>query len=144
MSLNNATVTIEYQDLQKLQDRANRLERELADAQKTLEEARLGSDDDDRRDLSSALKDATTIVTFAVGNLDPLSVRGWPYKELRRLAGKLESLPGVDPFLRESATDLKIFADEAAEWEKARAEGREQEKLASKNLGAVASPLTEE
>jgi hypothetical protein len=94
----------------------------------------LGDDGADARRLAEALQHALKVVCFAVANLHPLTVRGWPYEALRALGQLAPHLPGVDESFRQVAFgDWTILTREMEKWEKARAEGREQELLAEEN-----------
>jgi hypothetical protein len=130
----NASITIGIDDYNVLKSRITALEGELGQAHTALEEARLGSPDSDIRQLAAAFGYALEVVQFAVANLHPLTVRGWPYLALRALARLSPDLPGVDTSFRQVARgDWEILTREMEKWEKARAEGREQELLAEEN-----------
>lgn len=111
---------------------------ELADvpadvaAERGLERAKL---------LGEALEAAIVIVGFAVGNLHPLTVRGWPWHRLDHLAQMVISgrLP-AEVIERGLAMTWETFAREARKWEEARAEGREQQLLAEENASRAATP----
>lgn len=137
----NATVTIGIEDYQKLKSRGDALEREVGDLRAALDEARLGGNDSDARRLGEALNLALPVVQFAIANLHPLTVRGWPYKELRALSKVLPDCPGVDRSIRDCCRgDWKILTDEMEKWETARAEGREKELLAEENAARAPNP----
>lgn len=137
----NATITISIEDYQKLKNRAAELELELGKTRAELDQARLGPTDSDTRKLSEAFNHALEIVRFAVGNLHPLTVRGWPYLHLRALGEVSPDLPGVDPSFRDVARgDWRILTKEMEKWEKARAEGREKELLAEENAARAPGP----
>jgi hypothetical protein len=123
--------TLADRDAEIVRLRAALREAQLADVPPELAE-RIGLAK--TKGLGEALDAAITIVGFAVGNLHPLTVRGWPWHKLDRLAqmglggelaaGVLES--GV-------AMTWDSFAREARKWEEARAQGREQALLAEEN-----------
>lgn len=131
----NATITISLEDFEAQKKKREALEKELAEAKAELEMARLGDGADDRARLAAALGEALVIVQFAIAHLHPLTVRGWPYEALQRLGSRLDrDCPGVPETFRECAkADWGLFAAEAERWERARAEGREQELLAEEN-----------
>jgi len=131
--IDTATVTLTLGQLQELQTKIVALEKEIADARRTIDSGRLGDPESSARALSTTLTDSLAVVRFAVANLDPLTVRGWPYDELRRVGAAIATLPGVSDFVRELSNTLVEFANRAEGWEQARAEGKEQERLASEN-----------
>lgn len=142
MALDTAQVTVSLSDLQTMQNRIAELELEVADARKRVDEARLGDEGSDVQRLVAAFNHALPILQFAIANLHPLTVRGWPADDLLKLAALLPDLPGIDESIRETATDLKMHARDCASWEKSRAEGTEQQRLADENAakGAFAVP----
>jgi hypothetical protein len=72
--------------------------------------------------LTAALIDAFEVIRFAVGNLDPRTIRDWPHKSLDRFANVLKDLPGASHIARETAIEFRTFAYEAALLERDRAE----------------------
>lgn len=141
MSLHDATVSIPLSDWDAAKTRVAKLQAELQDAREQLEAAKLADPKGRIEPLAAAFADAMIIVRWIVANYDPLTVRGWPHKELARVAAALPRLAGVDDFTKESHLDLQIFARRAAEWEDARAKGIEKQKLAEEN--AARSPAAE-
>lgn len=71
--------------------------------------------------LVNGMLDAFEIIRFAVGNLDPRTVRGWPYKNLDRFANRLKDLPGAPRIPKETALEFVAFAYEARLLEEDRA-----------------------
>lgn len=91
--------------------------------------------------LGEALESAITIVGFAVGNLHPLTVRGWPWHRLDHLAQMvLGGRMPTEVIEHGLAMTWETFAREARKWEEARAEGREQQLLAEENASRAATP----
>lgn len=147
----NAKVEISLADLDNLRTSRARAETELADLRKNYDALRtsLAAVPEDVRknipldalgdgpNLVAALAESLTIVRFAIGNLDPMTVRGWPHRSLLALAELLPKVPGVSDEDRELWMDWRIFARRAGEWEDARARGLEQEKLAEENSAKV-------
>jgi hypothetical protein len=126
---------------QELRNTIDALERDVAALRKRLAEARIGACGDNRR-LFEALNHTIEIVRFAIANLEPRTVRGWPHESLSAFAALLPDLPGIDRSLAESAGDLTLFARGAREWEEARASGTEHAKLAAENAArATTVPL---
>ncbi len=143
MEIDSAQVTIKLSDLNSLRSKIDELELELSDARKHVDQARLGGDDSHTRRLATAVNHAITIVSFAVATMDPLTVRGWPYEDLHGLGDILPDLAGVSDARKEIASGFRLFAKRAKEWELARDEGTEQEKLAEENAARGASALAE-
>jgi len=107
----------EYQELtNKLaaQNKAvSELEHELRRAESADVEGRVQS-------VIDAMNVLLPVLSFAVANLDPTTVRGWPYKNLREFAKSLTRLPGMTAIQKEMAVDLAAFANEAEYWENER------------------------
>lgn len=133
MELGNAKVEISLNDFQALQNKITSLEAELTDANKAIDDAKLGEHGSEARAYRDAFLAALKIAQFGIGNLDPLTVRGWPYDALYELADHMRARPGLDGFQREIVGDLRIFADNCKRWEDARAKGIEKELLADEN-----------
>lgn len=131
MDMNKATVTLRLEDVDNMRKQIAALEAELSDAQKHVEAARMGEPGSDVNLLVLAVQSALPVVQFAVGHLDPLTVRGWPYEQLHAFAKLLPALPGIDPAVAECWADLARFADHAKSWERTRERGDEQERLAA-------------
>lgn len=137
MALDQATVNIPLADWTQTRQQIEELKKQLSDAEREIEQARLGDTRSEARRLAVGLDLAIHIVRFAIGHLDPLTVRGWPHQQLYDLANMLADLPGIDPMSAELAGDLKLFARQAREWEEARARGEEQQKLAAESAAKM-------
>lgn len=140
MSLGDAVVTLKLSEVNKLQSDLGDANLRIAEMAKEVEEARLGDHAGVTRQYQKAFSDAMQVVRFAVGNLEPLTVRGWPYKNLFAIVEHLRALPGLDFDYEETSGDLKLFAEECKRWEIARDEGREQEMFQTEN--AARAPVT--
>lgn len=140
MSLGDAVVTLKYSELNKLQSDLRDANARILEMEKEVEEAKLGDHGGVARQYQEAFSDAMQVVRFAVGNLEPLTVRGWPYKNLFEIVGHLRALPGLDFDSEETSGDLKLFAEECKRWEIARDEGREQEMFQAET--AARAPVT--
>jgi hypothetical protein len=137
----NASVTIDFADLEGIKKRAETAEAEVARLKGEVDQARLGDGGSDARRLATAFDLALEVVQFAIANLHPMAVRGWPYEALRALGELAPHLPGVNTSFREVATgDWRLLTKEMEKWEKARAEGREQELLAEENAARRPGP----
>lgn len=133
MSIGDAKVTLNLSDVNKLQGDLREANARALDLEKQIDEASLGDHEGPTRQYQRAFLDAMQVVRFAIGSLDPLTVRGWPYKELFSIVDHLRSLPGIDGDQAETAGDLKLFAQNCERWEKARDDGREQAMLTEEN-----------
>ena len=111
----------EYQDLlhrrQEAENEAARLREELKAARGDA--LALGNK------LSGTLlitaRASIEIVRFAVANLPPQTIKGWPTKALFTVADGLSALPEFDTEHRDLAIELKAFAREADALERERA-----------------------
>ena len=134
MSLNESTVSMKLGDYQQIDREIQKLRTEKLQLEKELETAKIdGGGDDLTRKYLEAFMATMPIVRFAVGNMDPMSFRGWPHKDLLVVIKALKELPGVDADQKETAADLGLFARECKEWEDSRKDGTEQAKLAEQN-----------
>jgi hypothetical protein len=77
-------------------------------------------------DLCQTIRAAIKVVQFAVGNLDPSIVRGWPHQDLAKFIEGIERMPIPDEDasvrigMREMAHDMKSFVRTAAQYEEYR------------------------
>jgi hypothetical protein len=114
-------IELSLQEYDALRARARELQRQVNEAE-AARDAALTQDPSGRIPiLTSAILDAFEVVRFAVGNLDPRTVREWPYKELDRFANVLKDLPGAPPIPKETALEFIGFAYEARLLEEDRA-----------------------
>jgi hypothetical protein len=127
-------LTISLDEYNGYRDREVKFRAQVAALTDAVEQARLGAEDSETRQLLAAFLVAMEIVGFSLATFTPLTVRAFPYAALRSLAKLLPDLPGVPLGLRETWKDLLMSADEYESWEKTRAEGKEQERLREDNL----------
>jgi hypothetical protein len=120
--MDEPTVNVKYSDYQQLREDLRRLQNENYELAKKLADAQLGSDADVAKLLRDAFHDALTIVQFAVANLDPATVAGWPHEVLVRVADAIEKIPNMDRHKAELPPDLRHFAGIAATFEAFRKE----------------------
>lgn len=90
--------------------------------------------------LVTALEESLELVAFGVANLDPLTVRGWPFQSLREFGALLTELPLDDERINALVPIWNQFAEKAEEWELHRAHGREQQVLREQNRAHALSP----
>lgn len=132
----NATVNVSLASYQALLDELEKLRTELL-AQRQQPSA---PTDTDAAHARAALERALAIVQFAVGNLDPRTVRGWPVEDVTALANLIEAALPNYPHADVLAITLREFAGEAADVDRFR---RDREKSAQKILGIDSSPVDE-
>jgi hypothetical protein len=99
----------EFQEFQRQRDVA--LER-ATDLEKRLEKAHLADPEGRIARVLEAFNAALPVVKFATGNLDPRTVRGWPYEQLETLSHVLDELPTADPAYKELALEFRNFIAE--------------------------------
>lgn len=133
MSMSNATVTIPYENLRAMEEQIKLLQEQRAEAEQKLQDAQLDVGDGSIRRYRDAFFVAFAIVQYAIGHLEPMSFRGWPYPRLFQLSTLLKELPYLPTEMSEVATDIAMFAKECKKWEDARAKGSEQQLLAEDN-----------
>jgi hypothetical protein len=109
----------EWQEMQSKLARAQKENGELERKARDLER----SDPTGRIDrLVEALDDALEIARYAVANLDPATVRGWPFKTLRALGERLRDIPGATADHTQIGAEFVSFSHEAETLENERVE----------------------
>lgn len=116
-----ATITIPLEEFDTIRNRVVELSKEATQLREELKKANLVDPTGRVPALIAAINGVLPIIRFAVGNLDPEIVRGWPHAALKSFAEAIQSLPAVEDGDNLGA-ELKVFAREAAEWERYRAE----------------------
>lgn len=139
MSLADAQITIRFGDLDALKNDRTRLEAIVTQLEVKLREAMVADADGTNKLLLEVIEALFEIVAFAVGNLSPLAVRGWPYDALDTVGKALMRLP-VKGHLAELGPTLCDFADRCRYWEDKRFHGVEKETLAEENLMRAPDP----
>jgi len=105
-------------------------ENELADVKKQLTDARATSlaietgGESAAKRLDKLVRDAVTVVRFAVANLPPETTPGWPVNALQSVAANLDALPTFSIDDRDLHSELRAFAREAESHEVRRASER--------------------
>ena len=127
-AMDDTTVNIPLAKYDALRKEATDNGAKVLELEKALAEAQLGNGDDHAPRLASALRSALSVVQFAVGNLEPATIAGWPHEDLRVIANAIESTPTLqdDTDIRPLAEELRLFADTAKGYEEYRAERRKQ------------------
>jgi hypothetical protein len=135
-------INIPLADFDKLRDSNKASQTRIYELEKQLAAAKLG-DDAIAKTLFDAFHDAITIVQFAVGNLDPATVSGWPHEAVARIADAIEKIPGMDPHKAELPPELRYFASVAKGLEDFRRE-RDKHKVVVPATAADFGPKTSE
>ncbi|MGH7178286.1 MAG: hypothetical protein ACREJC_12975 [Tepidisphaeraceae bacterium] len=115
--MQSATLTLTLADYESLKAQRTKAEDDLAVVTKQLAEARLEDPSGKLAPLNQFARDCLTIVRFAVANLPPETIRGWPYEELKRICQTLHVLPDFSTNDRDMALDVLGFAREAEDLE---------------------------
>ena len=118
------TITIKLTAYEAMRDAGKAAHEEAMQFRKELDAARLTNADDSgmTKQLYDAFHQAMKIVQFAVGNLNPETIVGWPHEALTSVATALETIPGIERHLTELPDDLRRFAQHAAALEHFRKE----------------------
>jgi hypothetical protein len=98
---------------QEAEARATKLEAELVEAKRTDPAGRVW-------DLEQLARNAMSVLAFAVANLPPESVRGWPWSDLYNFAQRMRWLPAFSTDDRDLANEWMAFAAEAEKLEATR------------------------
>ncbi len=104
-------------DYTMLLNRVKEAESAAADARLALTAQRLEDPSGRVPALTSFARECLTIARFAVANLPPEMIRGWPFEALRRVILGLKDLPDYTVNDRDMALDLLNFADECEQHE---------------------------
>jgi hypothetical protein len=118
------TVNVPLSTYDKLRDDLRTTQAKNYELEKSLAAAQLVGGDTTGvpQLLHDAFHDAIKIVQFAVGNLDPQTVVGWPHAAVMKIADAIEKIPGVDRHVAEMPIELREFAKNAAGFEAYRKE----------------------
>ena len=143
MTDSEPTVTVKLSDFDRLRDELKQAQTRGYELEKQLTAARLADGSGTTQLLHDAFHSAIKVVQFAVGNLDPQTVVGWPHKALAEVAAAIEKIPGVDIHVREMPDELRHFARLAAGYEEFRKE-RDKHKVVVPATAADFGPQTPE
>lgn len=140
--MDEPTVNVKYSDYNKLREDLRTTQNENYELKAKLAAAALG-DDATAKLLHEAFHSAIKVVQFAVGNLDPSTVSGWPHAALVEVADAIEKIPGIDQHVAELPPELRYFAQLAASMEAMRKE-RDKNKVVTMATAADFGPKTPE
>lgn len=136
-------ISIKLSDFDRQRQNTRDLEARLYQLEADLAAAKLADSAGTLRAFHAAFHDAMQVVQFAVGNLAPETVAGWPYEALGRLAEALDKLPSIDRHLSEAAGELREFSRQASGLEAWRKE-RDKHRVVVAATAADFGPQTDE
>jgi hypothetical protein len=105
-----AQVTISLDELDELRGRLRKAHEDNAALSADMRAAEIASAGDRADGLLATIRQGLVVVRFAVANLDPETIRGWPWEALHGFAGSLSALPGATDLDRELAIELRAFS----------------------------------
>jgi hypothetical protein len=108
-----AEITMSLQEYEEIKTQRDEARQEMAELRKKLHDAEMRDPSERVPGLVRAVEAALPVVKFAVGNLAPETVRGWPYDDLAAFAEELDKLPGADTRMQEYALEFRNFVREA-------------------------------
>lgn len=143
MSDDEPTVTVKYSVYHKLREDLRETQNRVYVVEKELAAAQLNDGSGAAQLLHGAFHEAIKVVQFAVGNLAPETVAGWPHKALVAIADAIEKIPGIDVHVREMPSELRHFAKLAAGYEEYRKQ-RDANRVVTAATAADFGPKTPE
>jgi len=138
----SATLNLSMSDYTMLLNRVKEAEQEAAEARVALQAQRLEDPTGRVPALTTFARECLTIARFAVANLPPETIRGWPVEALRRMILGLKDLPDYTVNDRDMALDLLNFADECEQHEIRRRALPPPTKLTQDEIDAERARLT--
>lgn len=121
-----AEITMSLPEYQELTSQRDDARREAAELRDQLRKAEMRDPEGRIPNLVLGMEAALSVIKFAVGNLAPETVRGWPYPDLLTFVDALEKLPGVGTETKEYALEFRNFVREARQIERERQARDEQ------------------
>jgi len=116
----NATVNISLDELNTTIAKIAVAEQEIAVLRQQLTDAKLRDPSERVAEVTRFARNCLTITRFAVANLPPEMIKGWPWEALRRVAEDITLLPDCSIDDRDMAIDLVAFSRECEEHERRR------------------------
>ena len=128
--MSNAVINLPLGEWQEAQNKLQKAEQDAEELRRNIRTLEREDPSGRVTRLFQTLDDALTVARYAVGNLDPSTVRGWPFEALRALGERLQSLPGATAEHTHLGLEFVNFAREAEAVEKGRVmrDAREQVK----------------
>jgi hypothetical protein len=121
-----AQVTLSLDDLDSLRQEVFAARVRTEKLMREVETAKAGDPNGLIPDLCQTIRAAIKVVQFAVGNLDPSTVCGWPHQDLVQFLDGIVKMPVPDEDssirigMQEMARDMQHFARTAAQYEEYR------------------------
>lgn len=119
-----ATIELSLAEYDALRARATHAELELA---KSRDERRLPTSEREA-DLLASTRHALAVVRFAVSNLDPETIRNWPWRDLEAFADHFGVTGTPEVHEQEALDTFRIFARECEDLDRLRADNRHKER----------------
>jgi hypothetical protein len=120
--MDEPTVNVKYSDYSKMRDDLRTMQNRIYALEQELATAQIADTSGTAKQLHDAFHEMIKVVQFAVGNLDPQTVAGWPHAALVAVADAIETIPGIDQHVREMPPELRHFAKIAEGYEQFRKE----------------------
>ena len=117
-----AQITMSLEEYTALTDARRHAEIEAAVLREQAKTAAIGDPKGQVAQLIAQARHMLTVCRFAVANLPPTEVRGWPTDALRTIARALPSMPDFDIDDGDLMGEWLAFADEADAAARARAQ----------------------
>lgn len=140
MSMENATLTLPYNDYEEMKKRVVELEHQLVALQAKDRAAALEATPH-AVEYVNGLLGARICIGFAISKLGAAFTAGWPVEQLRAFVKGLSFVDSGDPDVAQSVKDFEIFATEVDEAESIRRERKKNppksEPVAEASPGAL-------
>lgn len=140
---NDVTVSIPMATYDRLRDDLREAQNEQQKLKIELAAAKIADNSGVTKLLFDAFHQSIKVVQFAVGNLDPQTVAGWPHAAVVAIADAIETIPGIDQHVAEMPPELRAFAQSCASYEEFRKE-RDKNKVVVAATAADFGPQTPE
>lgn len=141
--MEDPVVNVKYSEYSKMREEARTQQARIYELEKELAEAKVADNSGTTKLLHEALHEALKVVQFAVGNLAPETVSGWPHKALVAVADAVDKLPAIDQHIAEVPSEWRNFARTAANYEEYRRQ-RDANKVVTMATAADFGPKTPE
>jgi hypothetical protein len=121
-SMPDPVVSVPLSQYDKLRTAVRDTQARVYELEEQLTAAQLADNSGTTKLLLDTFHATMRVVQFAVGNLEPTTIAGWPHQALVEIADALEKIPGVDRHIGEMVLPLREFAKRAAGYEAFRKE----------------------
>lgn len=118
--MEDPTVQVKFSEYQKLREDLKQQQARIYELEKEVADTKLADTSGTTKLLHDAFHNALKIVQFAVGNLAPETVVGWPHADLIAVAAAIEKIPGMDTHIKEVPIAWREFAQLAVGFEEQR------------------------